>query len=296
MARTILFVLILFLASIVSAQKLDTLRLRALEDTLHMQATIAANDTIEARRVKANYAMIPTLVTALKIDNSYQYRFDSLEYVSVQYAPDNSFRIFTWFLRGDNGAYRYFGTLQKNKAKLEMFPLFDYTDSLERPADTVLTNESWYGALYYNIKQVKAKDKTYYLLFGWDGNDLLSSKKLIDVLYFENGKPKFGAPIFDIANANGKKPMRFIMEYKRNSSVTLNYDEERKMIVFSHLTPSSEKTADLKFTFIADGSYDGFEWKNGKLQFVDNVYKDVVDSRKDVPVPLPKGSDKMKPK
>jgi hypothetical protein len=183
-----------------------------------------------------------------------------------------------------------------NKKDLQLYPLFDYSDSINRPADTVLTNESWMGALYYNIHQVKAKGgQVYYMLFGWDGNDLLSSKKLIDVLYFDKtGKPKFGAPLFEFTGEQAaEKPVRFILEYKRDAGITLNYNPEQKMIVFSHLVPPNDKSADARFTYLPDGSYDGFRWKGDKWKYVDNVYKDVIDSRKDVPVPVPKGSDHM---
>jgi hypothetical protein len=286
--------LLLVLASL-SSQAQDTVKMRLYEDTLQKFAYTVLNGANQDQRIKASYTLIPILVNALKQENSFKYHFDSLTSVSILYPPDKAFRIFTWFFRGDNGAYRYFGAIQMNKKELELYPLYDYSDSVKRPADTVLTNESWFGALYYNIQPVKAKGgQTYYMLFGWDGNDLLSSKKLIDVLYFDKDKPKFGAPLFEFTGDRAKeKPVRFILEYRRDAGITLNYSAEQKKIVFSHLVAPSESAADGKFTFLPDGSYDGFQWKGGKWKFIDNVYSDIIDSRKNVPLPAPKGSDHM---
>ena len=40
----------------------------------------------------------------------------------------------------------------------------------------MLSENSWFGALYYKIIPV-VKNKTYYTLLGWDGNDMFSNKK-----------------------------------------------------------------------------------------------------------------------
>jgi hypothetical protein len=75
--------------------------------------------------------------------------------------------------------------------------------------------------------------------------------------------------------------------------MTLNYDDERKMIVFDHLSSPNDKTADLPFTYVPDGSYDGFKWDKDHWEFVDNVFKDVIDDKRQTPVPMPVGSHSM---
>ncbi len=247
------------------------------EKTLTALASDIQLDTIEKNRVAAVVAFIPELVDALKLKGSYNYPFDSLRgYISIINAPDNSFRIFTWQLSRDNGSYRYYGAIQKNNPeKLELFPLLDYTDSLlvkenTKLTDLVLNNNEWIGALYYNIVEKKVKKQTYYFLFGFDGNDLWSNKKLIEVLWFEKGKPMFGAPLIQAPGKDGYLH-RFVMQFRKDATVSLNYNEEEKMIIIDHLIAPEERLADLQFTFLPDGSYSGYKWKKGKWQYVAKI-------------------------
>jgi len=271
----------------------QTASLKAYEDTIrNLSETVIRADS-ESIRTKACYALIPKLVAALKTPGSFKYPFSSVETMSILYPQDSSFRIFNWMLSRDDGSYRYYAAIQKNNLeKLELIPLLDRSDSLLSPLDTILTAKSWLGALYYNIYEVKIDDKPYYMLFGWEGNDLLSTKKLIDVMYFDDsGKPKFGASIFDMGN--GTRHKRFILEYKKEASASLNYSPEQNMIVFDHLAGESGKATDLGFALVPEGSYDGFKWKGDHWEFVEDVIKGTDDSKKNTPVPLPQGSHNM---
>src|SRR5690606_22692219 len=99
------------------------------------------------------YKFIKTLVDALKIPNSFSFPFDSLKTISIQSSPDKHFRIFSWYIMNDDGSYRFYGTIQMNSpdGKLQMYPLVDYTPSFTHPADSITTNDRWYGALYYSV-------------------------------------------------------------------------------------------------------------------------------------------------
>jgi hypothetical protein len=257
------------------------------------------NDSTEKMRVASVVQFIPALVEALKLPDSFNYPFDSLRRnISILNSHDNSFRIFTWQLNRDKGGYRYYGAIQKNNlAKLDLIPLFDYSDSLtikenfdERMA--TLESKTWFGAVYYNIIQKEVKGRTYYFLFGWDGNDLWSKKKLVDVLYFDEGKPMFGAPLFELED--DKIVNRFIMEFRGDATVTLNYSSEEKMIIYDHLIAPEDRLADLQFTFIPDGSYSGFKWKKGKWRFVEKLKVNAIGEFDKPPVPKPVNFDKEK--
>lgn len=55
----------------------------------------------------------------------------------------------------------------------------------------------WYGVLYYNMKEFKGLDGSfYYLVFGYDGYEFFNKWKVLDVLYFKNGKFVFGVLVF----------------------------------------------------------------------------------------------------
>ena len=270
------------------------------EKELNQLVFCIVNDSTEKMRVTAVVKFIPSLVEALKLPDSYNYPFDSIRRnISIINSHDNTFRIFTWQLNRDKGGYRYYGAIQKNNSKqLDLIPLFDYSDTLTSKEDyderkATLDNKTWFGAVYYNIIQKEIKGTTYYFLFGWDGNDLWSKKKLIEVMYFNNeGKPVFGAPMFELED--DKTVNRFIMEFRGDATVTLNYSSEEKMIVFDHLIAPEDRLNDLQFTFIPDGSYSGFKWKKGKWRFVEKLKVNAIGEFDKPPVPKPVNFEKEK--
>lgn len=267
-------------------QDLEALRKAEAELTDHALLIAVAPD--DSLIIKANYTFIPDFVKALKIPGSFNYPFDSLRNISILYPEDRSFRIMTWQMALSSGKYRYFGAIQYPGDQLKLTPLIDFSDSLFTPQDTMVTAKTWFGAFYYKILQEKHKGDTYYTLIGYDGNDLWSHKKIIDVLHFENGEPRFGAPIFEVDSVylpeSGKPTMRYILEYKADATVSCNYDEKEKMIIYDHLVPSENVDPDIKFTDVPDGAYDGLKWEKGKWVHKPNVYNMSIN-RKHPPGP-----------
>lgn len=261
-------------------------RLDLMQDTLkHLSDSIVLSRDANVR-LRASQSFIRTLVRALKTEGSYNYPFDSLKRTVILNAPDKKFRIFNWSVMLDDETYRYYGTIQMNDPKkLSMFPLIDYSDKIVN-TDTVTSNEKWYGALYYKIVQ----KKKFYYLFGWDGNDAESNKKLLDVLWFDSkSKPRFGAAHFNALQDGRKKTTkRFILQYREEASVTLNYDPDSKMIIFDHLIPPNDKATGMFEFYIPDGSYDAFEYKSGKWQLKENIWR----STQQTPFPKPLDFDK----
>ncbi len=163
-----------------------TQKLKAYQDTLKDLSFKMVNDSLEPQRYNASYKFIRTLVSALKTPYSFNFPFDSLKSISIQPSSDKRFRIFSWHVMNADGSYRYYGTVQMNNpdGKLQMFPLVDYTSEFKKPADSVTTNDKWYGAQYYRIISVLNNVKTpYYILLGWKGNNVKSTKKVIDVIH-----------------------------------------------------------------------------------------------------------------
>lgn len=251
--------------------------LKAYEDTMKALADTMVNSPQQFERQKACYQLIKTMVTALQIPGSYAYPFDSVKNISIMYAPDDKFRIFNWQLTMTSGVMRFYGAIQMNtKKNLEIYPLYDFSDYMKHPQDTITNNEKWYGCLYYRIMKLKNN----YLLFGWDGNNLRSNRKLIDVLSFEDdGAPVFGAPIFTFGEGDAKKTCdRFILEYEEDAIVQLNWNDELEMIIYDHLQPKSEATKNLPYTYIPDGTYEGFKIEGGKLIYVPEVFTSTMSA------------------
>ncbi|WP_447641565.1 MULTISPECIES: hypothetical protein [Chitinophagaceae] len=250
---------------------------------------------MQETRFEANTFFVKNLVKTLEIPFSFQYPFDSLQTVSIENAPDNTFRIFTWELQKDDNYFRQYGAIQMNTkdGKLKLYPLFDYSEFTEKPWDSIRSNKQWIGALYYKILKNTYKNKDYYTLLGLDDNDFLTTRKWIDILTFDSkGVPQFGAPVFQYTYDTIKiePPVsRFLFEYKKDTKARLNYDPELNAIVFDHLISENNKPWE-KTTLIPGGLYEGFKWKDGKWIHIKDVFASDPAS-KNVPIPHPKEED-----
>ena len=243
--------------------------LKPLEDSLKQACFDMANPDDEfIFRFKADSFFTRGFVNALRVPYSFYYPFDSLAPVSRVYAPDSSFRIFTWEVMKDFTYYRQKGAIQMNTAdgSLKIFPLFDVSDFVTNPYDSVRDAKNWIGAVYYKLIEKSFNNKKYYTLLGSDGNGARTKKKWMEVLTFDDqGKPKFGGRFFQYQNDDlkPKQPAyRFCLEYKKDAQVRLSYDPDLDRIIFDHLF-SEEMTPDLKYTLVPYGDYEGFVWKNG---------------------------------
>lgn len=257
-------------------------RLNAYQDTLKELAYKVINSPDQAERYESNAIMVRTLVRALQTQNSYTFDFDSLKSFSIQRSPDNAFRLFTWHVMNRNGIYRFYGAIQmKSSEKLQLHPLVDYSNNITSPQDTLLDNNHWLGSQYYKIIPVIKNTPTpYYILLGWKGNNVKSTKKVIEVLHFENGKPIFGMPVFEGKTAlNGKH--RIIFEYNRSVSMMLNYEPGENRIVFDHLAAPAPEMENNPALFGPDLSYDGLKLVNGKWKLTENIELTNQDSEID---------------
>jgi len=242
-------------------------------DSLKTLSFETINNPEEVERYNATYAMIKVLKNALKLPNSFNMSFDSLKTISVLLSPDRRFKIFSWHVMNQDGSYRYYGTIQMNNStgKLQLFPLIDQSFSYKKPQDTVTTNQNWYGCQYYKIIPVIYNVKTpYYVLLGWKGNTVKTTKKVIEVVSFKEGNALFGMPVFDGDKTRmGKK--RIVFEYNRQVTDMLNYLPKENTIVFDHLAPPDPKLEGKFESYGPDMTYDGFKLVNGRWKFVENL-------------------------
>jgi hypothetical protein len=279
-SRTIfsLFLLIC-LPALLNAQKISGQAKRELakrDDTLKIFSDKMINAPEAPERFRADSNFIRGLVRSLKVKNSFYHAFDSLHTVSILYAPDSSFRIFTWQLKKDEYVYLQKGAIQinTNDGELKLFPLFDYSMYTGKPMDSVRTNNNWIGAIYYRIIMKEFRGKKYFTLLGFDDFAVSSNKKWMEVLTFNSRQePVFGGPFISFKEDTAKKPVqsRFGIEYKKEANTLLNYDPDLDIIVFDHLISETDEP-DRKNTYIPDGSYEGFKWQDGQWVHVDRVF------------------------
>jgi hypothetical protein len=237
------------------------------EDTLKGYAYDIVNAETATKRFVADSSFIRSLVRALREPNSFYYPFDSLQTISRLYAPDSTFRIFTWEFKKDNYMYLQEGAIQVKQAdgSLKLFPLFDCSMFTDKPLDSVRTRRNWIGAIYYKMILKTWQGRKYYTLLGFDDYSSTANKKWMEVLTFnEQGEPQFGGPFISFAQDSVQKPVqyRFDIEYKKEAATRFNYDPDMDMIVYDHLVPEGDHP-EQKDSYVPDGDFEAFQWKGG---------------------------------
>ena len=281
------------------AQHLSTMETQILHKKEDSLKTLA-NQILGGRNVEARFAadsqFTRTLVRALQIKNSFYYPFDSLVSIARVVPKDSSFKIFTWQLVINGDIIRQHGAIQMNTpdGSLKLFPLIDKTDLINNIDDTITSNRAWIGALYYKVVEEKALGKNYYTLLGFDDNNMVSDRKIIDVLTFKDGQPVFGGPYFSFKNNSLHKGAidRYVMEYKKNASPKLSFDNEMNVIIYEHLI-SETGEPQKKYTYIPDGDYEGLKWTEGKWVHIEKIFNQITpEGHEPVPQPIldPKGN------
>lgn len=272
---------LLSLRSFAQITDADLARLQEYEDTIALLSYAVINDSLPEHRFGATKKLIPTLVQALKIPNSFQYPFPDVQSISIQYPADSSFRIFTWQLYVDAEEYRYYGAIQLNSPDLKLSPLVDRSYEVQNPEMDILTPENWYGALYYHIEAFESPQGRKYLLFGYDAYSFFEKRKIVEVLSIEQGKPVFGAPVFVEQPLDGSPVQyrnRLVFQYSSEASMRCNFDPMLGLIVFDHLVNVGGPY------LVPDGDYDGYIPQNGFWVFKPRLFDQVSE---EAPRPYP---------
>lgn len=281
--KTFQYLVFLFLLSIcfvpqnsmAQNEKADNITLlRKMEDSLIQSADSMFFTPIPDFRTEYCEQFVRQLIRTLKIPGSFNYPFDSLQKtVNIIYPEDKSFRMFNWPIAYTDVRLRYYAAIQMNSEELKLTPLYDNSDLLTKTdEDKIFGPKEWIGGLIYNIITKKVDGEQVYCLMGVNDGNPISTKKFIDPLIFTDSGPKFGAPIFAIGSEKNpsKGVNRFLLEYKKGVSVSMNWDEEYKAILFDDIA-SQINDPNRKYTYIPTGQYNGLRWSGGKWKFVPNL-------------------------
>ena len=211
-------------------------------------------------RIISNEKFLKSFEKILLQNESYLRNFDSLKNVSVQSPPDNKFRIYTWTVPHYNGdVYDYYGFIQlKTDTNTILFRLNDSTSVIKKPESEKLSHDRWLGAVYYAIEEIKKSGKTYYTLLGWKGKDKMQTQKIIEILYINGNRIKFGFPIIKTGSVFRN---RMIFSFNAQASMTLHFDKKYNGIVFDHFDSTNINLPEL---IGPDGTYDALKNQKGK--------------------------------
>jgi len=197
---------------------------------------IISSKTDEAK-YQANIKHKAILKTVIETHASFDFDFSALKTVSV--LQENNLKIYNWAIPLADGTFEYFSFFQIRKDdKFNIVELTDKSENMKSPEYKSGTYKNWYGALYYKIIYEKKLGENIYTLLGWDGNNLLTNKKLIDVVTINGGIVRFGAPIFK-TKENRRVKRRIIFEYAEGSILSLKYHPKLNKIIFNQLGPVS---------------------------------------------------------
>lgn len=279
----ILLISVFFLAGGITslqAQKISVSareELNRKEDTLKQFSRKMTFSENAAERFRSDSLFVRAFIRALKTPRSFYFPFDSIN-ISKVYAPDSSFRIFTWQMKKDEYVIIQKGAIQMNTAdgSLKLFPLFDYSMYTSKPLDSARGRNNWIGAIYYKMIMKEYNGKRYYTLIGFDDFSVNSNKKWMEVLHFdEAGEPVFGGPFISFKEDTAKRPVqaRFSIQYKKEAKTFFNYDPELDLIIVDHLISETDEPGK-KFTYVPDGDYEAFKWKDGQWVHIDKLFNE----------------------
>lgn len=235
----------------------------------HTKISRNASQEDNLRNNAALIALFDSLLS--KHPDTFFYPFANLPFGNV-IAPDNAFRIFSWFMLHENGEYENFAFLQTNPQSsmaYQVVQLLDMRGNIRTPGAAMCRPDFWYGACYYSIIGVKRDGETLYTLLGWNPNNMLTQQKVIEVIRFRRNAIEFGFPLIEVRGRGAQR--RVIFEYSARNSMVLRFEPRMKMIVFDHLAPSNPHFEGLFEHYGPDGSYDGYKYRQGRWRFENDI-------------------------
>lgn len=230
-----IFTILLLFSFCASSQKTEVNFTNEIKELNTIGKNIIRSSTRDSMEL-LNIQFKAALLEVINSETAFDYNFDVLKTISILKA--NELKIYNWALPYPNGTFKYFAfvtTLRKENYKV--VELIDKSESIKSPTSKILMPKMWYGALYYKIIHHKKIGENYYTFLGWDGNNKLTNKKIIDVIQVtSNNTIKIGAPIFKMEKKTQK---RVIFEYTDNAVMSLKYHPKLEKIVFDYLVPSN---------------------------------------------------------
>ena len=319
--RCILLALLLA-AGCTAATAQDKVRMAAHQQRLQQLLTLVATAPTDNERYLASEEAVDALRDALDEPQSERWRWELPQTASVLTSPDGRLRLFTWAVVRDNGEYECFGAVQYYNERAEAYEhqvLHDKSDELMNREESLLTADDWLGAIYQDIIQTTAGDRTYYTLLGWNGVDNLTDLRVIEPVTMRAGVPQFGAPVF----RRQRNLRRMVLEYRGDAAVQMAYEEQtvetvervrvkvkgsnryrteekshshrEKMIIFDEVEPQVVGMEGLFQYYVPSGLELAYAWVDGKWELRTGAQGRLTDKKLNKTFePLPKAEPSYK--
>ena len=227
---------------------------------INQYALISQATGKERKTLELNFR--DSLIKTLNYEGAPNFPFDSLKVIGRILSDDEKLIVYSWNIPQSGGFNNYYCLLQffnKKEKKYTLTTLEEKPGFLNQDQQQVASINLWPGALYYQIITTKYKGQNFYTLLGFDFNSLISNRKLIEMIYFdEQGFPHFSQQSFEY---EGKMLNRIVFEYAERAQMNVNYNDNNEMIVFDHLSPFKPSLQDQYQFYGPDMSYDGLVFK-----------------------------------
>ena len=193
--------------------------------------------------------------------------FACLENIGFIVSPDERITVITWNIPAAYNENLYYGVIQYYSRHEKKYQLARLNDSIAK--GQTKQKAKWSGALYYEIVETKHAGQRYYTLLGFDLHNPLSNKKLIDIVSIDDFDELYFCE--NLLVYQDKPQSRISFEYNEKAIMSLQYNEEMKMIVFDHLSPSRPSLEGQHEFYGPDFTYDGFKWEKGVWVHYSNI-------------------------
>lgn len=249
-------------------------------EAIENKAYALLNAEGDSSKAKLNRELKALLSRELNKEEAFRISFTDIKSISVLSPTDSLFTLFNWNIPWDDGTFSYeCGILKKDAAPESFYFLEAVAEDFE--LQKMAENRTWLPGLFYELIETESSLQKYYTLLTWDGNNLLTNKKRIDVIWFgRDGEPRLGAPIFETRTG---KQLRVEYEYGGQNRMTLQYNPRLNRIELDHLSPPNNTLLGVYEYYGPDMSFDGYTWEGNrwKLQEIINIEEGLKKTKKD---------------
>jgi len=239
------------------------------EDSVnHYLKTIAVAPDVE-NQIEAHDLLTELLRRKLLKPEIFRHPFDSVNQMAILGDAEEGMRLFSWHVPSENGSPLYGCVIAEYNERKDMISVhvFNQDDESEFSENATFSPSNWPGALYFDLVPI-GKGPDYYLLFGWDGHDAISNKKMVDVLHFNGSQPKLGKSIF---KRDGKSANRLLFEYREDAVFSVDYYPDMDMIVHEDLGPTHPSLEGKPAHYVPMRSFSGYEHQKRKWEYQPDV-------------------------
>lgn len=237
--------------------------------SFYADAMVNASDA--SHRVYAAGEFEKLFQLELEKPNSFEMQFEELEWISIIYPDDRSFRTITWQIDKGNGQYGYYGWLQNASNSWQI----NNKDGDESLSEYGVTDwNEWSGGLIYNI--IDSDDA--YTLFTFRYLDQYTKVKTLETLRIKDKVVTLGDERFQDGEDNPDHKDRLVLEYSADANATLNYQEATNRIVYDNLIAVMGRMDGQGPTKVPDGSYKSYDLSGKKWIAKDKLFDQVMES------------------